>query len=302
MVYKASLRRVVGFLGCIGLMVVSCSSRHGGTTNRLAVFVSIAPQKYFVERIAGEHADVAVLIPSGASPHSYEPRPSQMVALSRAALFFSVGVEMEKVWLPRIAATNGNLHVVATDSGSIKLPMSSDEHAVVEEQHGDHEHAVMDPHIWLSPERVKMQVHIITEALAEADTLHAAYFRSHAAAFEHEIDLLQIRIKSIVPSDTSRRAFLTFHPSWGYFADEFLLRQMTIEIEGKEPGMQALGKIIREAKQKNIRTVLVQPQFSQQTATVIAKSLGCSVTVADPLSPDWANNLLAVAEALNAHE
>lgn len=282
-------------------MVVSCGSRHSSTTNRLAVFVSVVPQKYFVERIAGAHADIAVLIPPGASPHSYEPLPSQMVALSRAALFFSVGVEMEKVWLPRIAATNRNLHIVATDSGIVKLLMSSDGHAVVVE-HGEHEHEGMDPHIWLSPERVKMQVRIITEALAAADTLHAAYFRLHAAAFEHEIDLLQMKIKSIVSSDTARRAFLTFHPSWGYFADEFLLRQMTIEIEGKEPGMQALGRIIHEAKRENIRTVLVQPQFSQQIATVIAKSLGCSVTVADPLSADWENNLLSVAEALKAHE
>ncbi len=93
----------------------------------LGVFVSIAPQKYFVQKIGGTLVNVSLLVPAGADPHTYEPKPRQMVELSKSALYFAVGIDFEKAWLKKIAATHPRMRIVHTDEGIAKIPMT-DQH------------------------------------------------------------------------------------------------------------------------------------------------------------------------------
>ena len=278
-----------------------CSRQSEGTQNRLIVYVSIPPQKYFVEKIGGDICSVRTLIPLGASPHTFEPKPSQMAALGKASCYFAIGVEMEEVWLPKIRRLCPELKIVPTDSGIIKRPM---ERAIdpgdrdEDIHHENHRHHGDDPHIWLSPDLVKLQAKTIAGALAEIDTAHATLYYERSKAFETQVDSVRLHIAGMLEECHAPGSFMAFHPSWGYFADAFSLRQVAVEMEGKEPGIRQLGRIVALAKQEGIRTVLVQPQFSTRTAQTIAEELGGTTVVADPLAEDWARNLERVAGVL----
>jgi zinc transport system substrate-binding protein len=146
--------------------------------DRLPVFVSVLPQKYFVQQIGKDHVDVQVMVQPGASPATYEPKPRQMAALAGARLYFSIGVAFESVWLEKIMAANAAMTLVPTDTGIRKIPMATHHHhgeeASIEEEndHGETPTTItvfLDPHIWLSPPLVKQQAGKILEALKAAD-------------------------------------------------------------------------------------------------------------------------------------
>jgi len=256
--------------------------------------VSIVPQKYFVEKIAGDLAQVTVMVPPGASPATYEPRPSQMRALSRADLYFAIGVPFEKAWLPRFAAQNPKMKIVDITEGIRKVPMAAHDHDHGHE--GDrHPHETLDPHVWLSPPLVKILARNIAEALEKADPVHADTYRKNFAAFDRDLDALFATLKKRL-APCRGHAMMVFHPSWGYFARAFGLKQIPIEIEGKEPRSRELMHLIEEAKEHHVRAIFIQPQFSRRAAEVIARSIGARVIVADPMAYDWKRNLLSIAD------
>ncbi len=263
---------------------------------KMDVIVSIVPQKYFVEKIAGDLVDVTVMVPPGASPASYEPKPSQMKKVAKARLYLSIGVPFEKAWLPRFAAQNRKMRVVDTAAGIAKRPMQSHRHG---HEHGLTRHAIhadsLDPHVWLSPPLVKIMARNIAEALEESDPVHAAEYRRNLRLFEREVDDLDRRLKSIL-KPCRGMAMMVFHPSWGYFAHEYGLKQIPIEAEGKEPKSRELAELVREAKEEEVRALFVQPQFSRRAAEAVASSIGAKIVIADPLAAEWAQNLLEVAK------
>jgi zinc transport system substrate-binding protein len=258
------------------------------------VAVSIPPQKYFVEKIAGDLVDVLVMVPPGASPHTYEPKPSQMAILSKAKVYFAIGIALEKAWIGLLAKTCPAMTIVHTDSGIQKIAF----HDPDARENGEG----LDPHIWLSPELVKQQAAAITDALCRMDTLHASLFRKNDSLFMVHIDTLQQDIRRTLSSLTSNRRFMVFHPAWGYFAQEFGLVQIAIEVEGKEPSPAELGRVFDIAKKDSIKTIYVQPQLSKRSAQIIAAEIGAHVAVADDLAEEWAANLLRCAEAIGKQE
>ena len=115
------MRSLLAFvLLSFSVLLISCT-KSISHSDKISVFVSIVPQKYFVEKIGKDLVSVSVLVPPGSSPHSYEPRPSQMAGLSRAKLFFTIGVEFENAWIPRIRDNATNLKIVPIDSGIEKI-------------------------------------------------------------------------------------------------------------------------------------------------------------------------------------
>ena len=298
-IYSKVLRS--GIAAGILLVVCWCTRPVEKQSFPISVFVSVPPQKYFVEKIGGEYCTVQTLIPAGTSPHTFEPKPRQMAALAKADLYFSVGVEMEKAWLPKLRSSVPGLKVIPTDSGIVKLRMEDDEepvHAGEKESSPGHHPEGADPHIRLSPDLVKLQAAKIVRALADADTVHAVEYHKRYEHFLMEIDTLKQRVADRLERCGAPDTFLVFHPSWGYFAHAFGLHQIAIEVEGKEPGLRRLGEIAVLAKHEGIRTVLVQPQFSVKTAAVIAREIGGTTLVADPLAENWAENLERVTGVL----
>jgi zinc transport system substrate-binding protein len=287
---RFSLKIIIIFL----LSLLIQSSVFAG--NRLPVFVSIEPQKYFVSQIGKDLVDVQVMVQSGANPHTYEPKPLQMAALSTAEIYFSIGVTFENIWLSKIASSNPNLMIIHTDEKIKKLPMLTPHHhhdETVHNQREDHDHlhnSILDPHIWLSPPLVKIQALNIVKALQQADPVNSAKYENNYKDFIAQIDLLHIELENIF-SGKEGTAFLVFHPSWGYFAKAYGLRQFPIEIEGKDPKPAQLIEIIKYAKNHNIKVIFVQPQFSTRSAQMIAKEIGGKVVSIDPLALNWEENL-----------
>ncbi len=267
---------------------------------KMKVFVSIAPQKYFVEQIAKDKADVFVLVPAGSSPHSYEPRPKQMTELAQSSIYFSISDPSEQAWLKKIAGVNKNLKIVATDKGIKKREMEEHHDADEEkEEHGhhDHDHGMADPHIWLDPVLVMAQAKNIAAALSQADPMNKNFYTANLNGFTNNLKVLDQQIARTVQSSKNKK-FMVFHPSWGYFADRYKLTQVSVEIDGKSPKPAELAKLIDTAKHEKLKTIFAQPQFSQKEVQTIAKETGAKVVIIDPLSADWENNMLKVAKAI----
>jgi zinc transport system substrate-binding protein len=264
------------------------------SSEKLQVVVSIAPQRYFVERIGGGYVNVNVMVPPGAEPHTFEPKPEQLKALSRAALYLRIRIDFEDAWMDKIKATNPRMLIVDTTQGIRRTSMSTDSQGGVAEQAGEGEN--LDPHIWLSPSLVKVQARTIYNALVQLDAPHQAAYKSNLEQFLADIDSLDGDIRQSLQAIKSRK-FIVFHPGWGYFAQDYGLEMIPIEVGGQEPSAAELAKLIMEAKAENIRVVFAEPQFSRQAAETIAKEIGGEVLLIDPLSPDWLDNLRHVSDA-----
>jgi zinc transport system substrate-binding protein len=294
--------RSIRLVGMIALMIAI-----GGVAaaRPIQVFVSIGPQQYFVQQIGGNRVAISVMVPPGADPHSYEPKPQQMVKLATARIYFAVGISLENAWLPKIAAINSHMLIVHTDDGITKLPMVAHLHeqaeasaaqAAAERSQEDHDHEILDPHIWLSPPLVKIQARHVFEALAAVDPAGRALYEANYQQFAAQIDALDADLRRILAGKQGLQ-FMVFHPAWGYFARTYGLEQVPIEIEGKEPKAAQLAELIQHARERGIRVIFVQPQFSTTSAEVVARAIDGKVIAVDPLALDWAANLRTVAKA-----
>ncbi len=263
------------------------------------VFVSILPQKYFVDAIGGELVDISVIVPPNHNPEDYEPSPAQMVQMAKADMYFAVGVPFENTWLEKFSDINPKMQVVYTDAGIEKKPI--DRHEIFEPRtenpgHGhEHSHGVLDPHIWLSPPLVKIQAGDILKGLIDIDPGHSDIYNQNYLRFIEQIDRLDRELKSVFAQGSLGKKFLVFHPAWGYFADAYGLIQISIEIEGKDPKARDVKQLIEYAKQHRIKLIFVQPQLSPKYAELIAAEIGGRIIFADPLAENWVDNMRSVA-------
>ena len=271
-------------------------------------YVSILPQKYFVERIVGDMFNIEVLVKPGQSPATYEPTTKQMINLSNAKALFTIGVAFEDNLVPKLTEQYGDLEIVRTDK-NIKKHQPASFIQLFEEDHRDidyhahqqsdsnHHHEGLDPHIWLSPELVKIQVANISDYFIKAYPEKASYFKKNRDDFFTELDQVAKDIEEVF-NLRQNREFLCFHPAWGYFADQFKLKQIPIEIEGKEPTPKEQQQILAFARERKIKVIFVQAQFNQRIASSIAEQIGGSVISIDPLAEDYLVNLKIIANKL----
>lgn len=319
-------------------VLIFTSSRVEAAEGKIPVFVSIVPQKFFVEQIGRDRVDVQVMVEPGASPHTYEPKPQQMRALSKARVYFAIGLPFEHVWLGKIAAANRDMKIVHTDEGIEKIQMVGEHHHEGEagEQHraepphkpdgakhtaepphkpaGERDsaeehhrpdgepgelHGEPDPHIWLSPGLVAIQAEQILNGLKAVDPSSAALYESNYRTFISQITALDGELKEIFAGKQGVQ-FMVFHPSWGYFAREYKLKELPIEMEGKDPKPAQIQELISHAREHKISVIFVQPQFSVKSAHQIAKEINGEVVFADPLAYDWFKNLREVADKFKA--
>jgi zinc transport system substrate-binding protein len=290
-------------------VLVACSSTTETTQEEAVpiVFVSIVPQQFFINRIAGDLVDARVMVEPGADAHTYEPKPSQMAALSDALAYFGVGIEFEEAWLPRFADANPDMVIIDTTEGIEKMPMLFEHSHEDEEEHlddvdhdeddDDHHDDELDTHVWVSPALVKMQVQHMYETLVDLLPEHEAEFSDNLATFLDEIDALEADIEQALAGVTSRK-FIVFHPSWGYFAAQFDLEMIAIEVGGTEPSAAELAAIIDEAREEDIRVIFAQPEFSTKSAETIASEIDGEVILISPLAYNWLENLQQVAQTL----
>lgn len=260
-----------------------------GEPQPLSVFVSILPQKFFLEKIGGDLVQVSVLVGPGQSPATYEPLPQQMAALAQAPLYFRLGVPFESVWLSQIQGLNPALEVVDTRRG---IELRAIDGAREGEARG-----LKDPHIWLDPLLVKLQARTMAEKLVEYDPQNAPFYWANLASFSQELEELHQELGATFETLKTGQ-LLVFHPAWGYLLDRYQIEQIPIEVEGKEPGPRALAELIERAQAEGIQVVFAEEQSDPQTASAVARAIGGRVVKLDPLAEDYLNNLRQIAQVI----
>ena len=271
---------VILLLGSV-IMTLACISNtqeQPSDKEQLIVAVSILPQADFVERIGGNKTKVIVMIPPGASPATYEPTANQLIELSDAKIYAALGsgLPFEKVWLDKIRSVNEDMLVINTSQGVDMIPK--------------------DPHVWLSTRSVKIQVENIYQGLVRVDPGNKDLYFQNKEQFLEELTTLDIQINESL-GGSNNRSFMVFHPSWEYFARDYNLTMIPVEIEGKEPSVGDMVNLIETAARNNITVIFVQPQFSTNSAQVIADEIGASVVPIDPLGKDYITNMRIVTDA-----
>ncbi len=264
----------------LGLLLLPVLAGVGWTAEPIRVSVSILPQSYFVERLAGNRATVQVMIPKGSSPETYEPTPQQLVRLADSQLYVKVGspdFPVEQQYLRATLQRNPKLAVADLSEGVNRLEG--------------------DPHIWTSPPAVRIGVRNIARTMEGIDPSHGELYRRNLQAFLGEIDALDREIRHALEGRKGH-SFIVYHPSWGYFAHAYGLIQLAIEEEGKPLSASHLRKLVDLAKAKGIRDIVTQKGFDAKGARAIARDIGGRLVEADPLEKDWPSGLRQFTKTL----
>ncbi|WP_428026200.1 metal ABC transporter solute-binding protein, Zn/Mn family [Arcobacter sp.] len=274
------------------------------------IVVSILPQQTFVEKIGGEKVTVTTMVKPGSDPHTYEPKPSQMKAISKAQIYFPINLEFENNWLNKFKEQNKNMQFVDMTKNIELIPMQKHSHgekdhnieALNEEKHEHHHHEEKDPHIWTSPSNVKIMAKNIYDTLIKNDPINQEYYKTNYMNFLDEINKTDKQIRTLFLNLSTNSKFMVFHPSWGYFAKEYGLIQLPIEFEGKEPKPKMLQYIINEAKEEKVKAIFTQLEFSDKSSKTIAEQLNIKVLKQTPLAANWSENLIQMAKAIANHK
>ena len=268
--------------------------------SNINVIVSILPAQTFAKAVGGDKVNISLMVEPGNSPHTYEPKPSQMMDISKAELYFAIDVEFEDVWLPKFKDLNPTMNVIDLTQNVEKMQMQvSHEKEGHEGHHHDaHGHQGEDPHIWTAPSNVKIIAQNIYDALIKEDPDNADYYKRNLDIFLASIDETHRQIMHILTSLEDGETFMVFHPSWGYFAKAYNLEQIAVEIEGKEPKPKELIYLLKEAKEEKVKAIFTQPEFSDTTAKIIAKELQIPVVKVSPLAANWSENLINIAKVI----
>jgi zinc transport system substrate-binding protein len=258
-------------------------------TTAQAIFVSIPPQAYLVDRLAGDLVEIEVLLPPGASPATYEPTPKQMAALDRSQLYLQIGAPFEGPVLAKVADLMPDVRIIDCRTGIELEPIGGDGH--------DHGSGLLDPHIWLDPGRMKTIADTTAEALQALLPQEAPAIEERLATLHAAIDDTDARVREAL-APLAGQTLLVFHPAYGYFTRRYGLIQRAVEVDGRAPSARRLATVVDEVRQQPVPVLFVQPQFSRSAAERVAKALDCELVELDPLAGDYLANLETMADRI----
>ena len=266
----------------LALAAAGCVSEPA--SDKPVIAVSIVPEETFVKAVAGDLADIIVMIPPGSNPENYEPTPAQRQNLETASLYFAIGVPAESQILRLLPAAAQNKIIFLNKAAAEVYPELSI---------GDSP----DPHVWLSPKRAAVMVETIAGVLADADPENQAVYQANAAAYIAELKSLETEIAGILEG-APQKTFIVYHPAFGYFAADFGLTQIALEDEGKEATMAHLMEMVDFAKANGIKVIFYQDEIDSSQAQAFAEEIGGKAVALSPLAADYAANLKTMAEAI----
>jgi zinc transport system substrate-binding protein len=283
------------FLFLSVLYLYGCRTSAKKNTQKPVVAVSIIPLQYVVERLSGGDFEAVALVPPGTNPEIYEPTAAQMKAVSDSELFFQIGLlDFEQVLMAGIENNAPDLEIVNL---SADLPLIK----------GHHERAVSggsanvlttdDPHMWLSPARMRTMAGRITEKLCAVLPDSAGKYERNQERFILSIDSLDQYIQHSF-SELNKNYILVYHPSLTYYADDYGLRQLSVETDGKEPSATALRDVVRGVRENGINTIFYQKQLNTRTIEALCLEAGLQAVIFDPLAEDWLTNLYTLTDEI----
>ncbi|MDE0341719.1 MAG: metal ABC transporter substrate-binding protein [Deltaproteobacteria bacterium] len=282
------------------------------------IVTSVIPVAYIVEELGGDRVEVAALVPPGASPHTFEPVPSNVRKLARARYFVGIGGEFDAFSERLLAAAPKGIEAVALSKAPNLNLLEGEEHhhhhgeqraaekdhhhhgeekaAKKDEHHHDHgegkvareggeEHGEFDPHFWLDPIRVRDAVApVVTQRLIAADPAGKDYYEKRRQDFHRRLTALDQQIRAELAKAKTRK-YIAFHAAWAYFADRYGLEKVAVvqEFAGEEPTPKEVARLVRDARAEGVGTVLVEPQLNPRVAQTIGKEFGARTVMTDPL-------------------
>jgi len=219
-----------------------------------------------------------------------------MTALAEARLYFQLGsgLGFELAWMDRFISLNEDMQVVNNSQDIELITVEAHEH---DEQAEEEYPAGTDPHIWLSPRNAGIMVSQICRELVRIDPENEDYYCENRDNYLERLDVLDKEIRDNFKG-VENRQFIVFHPAWGYFARDYGLSEIPVEVEGKEPTIQELAGLISYAQDNEIKVVFASPQFSARSAEMIAQSISGRVLMIDPLAEDYMQNLSDVVSSM----
>lgn len=288
------------------------------------VAVSVVPEATFIKAIAGNLVNIVTMIPPGKSPTNYSPSPQELKKFSDAAIYFTIGVPTEKAnILPKSCNINKNVKIVSLADEVAKHyehryfidnDIDIESHETDEDKnhneicdhssdhqdynHEAHHHEGHDPHIWLSPKRAKVMIDVMARELSNIDPQNKDIYYNNAKEYKEKLDNLDVKIKNRL-KDLKNKTFIVYHPSFGYFADDYGLTMVSLEKNGKEATAKNIENVIDFAKENNIKVIFYQAEVDSKQSRAFAESLNGETAKIEPLSANYIENLELMAETFS---
>ncbi len=290
---KKFLQLTVSIVLMLGLF--SCQANAGSSEtdttdseSALTVAVGIVPEASFVEAVAGDLAQVVTMVPPGCSPANYQPTAQEMQQLSDAQVYFTLQMPTEQAnILPKVSDFNDDIEIVDLRAAVAEVYplLNTDEEEITSDESDS-----VDPHLWLSPKRAIVMVQTIADTLSAIDEANSDAYQANAASYIAEIEALDTEIQQTL-STVDSRSFLIYHAAYGYYAHDYGLTMVAIQIEGKQATAEELQNVIDYALQNDIKTVFYQEEFDSSQAETVAEEIGGAVQTVAPLSSDYIQGL-----------
>ncbi len=276
------MNKNIGFFTVLtALLIAACTG--GSPSDKRIITVTIEPLRYFTEQIAGDKFTVKTMVPRGGNPETYEPTARQMVDLSASDLYIKVGnIGFERTWMKRLEANAPHTIIINSSDGIISP---------------DNSMYIHDPHTWMSTANAMYIARNIYKALAEIDSKDSLYFKKNLERLMGKIETVDTQIREEITKDKST-TFLIYHPALTYFAQEYGLRQLSIEEDGREPSAVQLKQVINTARQNHVKIIFIQREFDSRNTDIVARSTGAEKVEINPLSYDWDKEMVKIAQSL----
>lgn len=285
------------FFLLLPLLLFSCQQQARKSQAERIITVTMEPQRYFTEAIAGDKFTVRSMVPKGSSPETYDPTPRQLVSLGESEAYLRIGhIGFEQAWMDRLLNNAPHIQVFDTSKGVDLIYGAGFDH-------GDHHHeGGVEPHIWNSTTNAQVIADNTLKALCALDKENETYYRHRYDSLCHRIERTDSLIRNILSAPDADRAFIIYHPALSYFARDYGLHQISIEEGGKEPSPAHLKSLMEVCKEEGVHVIFVQPEFDRRNAEIIAQQTGTKVVPINPLSYEWEKEMINVAQNLTGNE
>lgn len=280
---KKYLIIMIAFL--LSFTLVGCGEDDGFDPDKPTIAVSVVPQEAFVEAVAGDLVNIITLIPAGQSPATYDPSAKTMTELQDVDVYFAIGVPTEGTnIIPEIEGVNKvNLHDLVDAVYEPRLIGTS-----------------RDPHIWLSIKRVKIMVEAICTELSAIDPDNQATYEENRDAYLLQLDGAEAAIEAMFEDKTEMTSFIIYHPSFGYFADDYNLDMVSVEEDGKVASISGITSVIDFAVENEIEYIFYQSEFDVSQVEALEEEIeGFQSVQLIPLSNNYIQNLLIMADRIS---
>ena len=269
------------------IFIISLCACNKKKNNKIIILTTIDPIKSIVEEISDDEFEVITIVPSGSSPETYSPKVKDMIKYKNASLYFSIGLSVE----------DQNVYKYIDDSTK-EIELDKEVKKVYDDLLIGNNR---DPHIWLSLKRVLVMAQVIEKELSLLKPEREPIYSSNLSNFSHEIYEAEEYINNLF-SNCENPVFITFHPAFQYFAEEFNIKMYSLENDGKESTPKDRIEIINIAKELNIKVIFYQEELSSKEAKSIAEEIGGIAQVLSPLSTDVLYNIKNIADLIRGSQ